>query len=251
MTSTTPFKKSVVLWKKREREFGDFLERKYWDDLLKIEYAPDRTFKDRDVRATLMIDGEKCIRTYEVKSDTKSLSTGNFVIEFTSYGKKSWIAATKADYRVHYTLPHWRWIQDVAELKTKLKEKRRFVVRWWNRWASQMFKMPCSELPYLFNKIKPLMDKQDLAIISALTDFVKETDRADYALGDKEEILNKYFNLINDEWDDITYIQVKTTEWEFSHWYTFDVAPWDIENLFAWIRSYTKMVLFHQYDVDV
>ena len=43
------------------------------------------------------------------------------------------------------------------------------------------------------------MDKQDLAIISALTDFVKETDKADYALGDKEEILNKYFNLINDE----------------------------------------------------
>lgn len=251
MTSKTPFKKSVVLWKKREKEFGAFLERKYWKDLLKIEYAPDRKFKDRDVRATLMIDGEKCVRTYEVKSDTKSLSTGNFVVEFWSFWHPSWIAATKADYWVHYTLPHWRWIQDVAELKTKLKEKKRYVVNWWNGWASRMFKMPCSELLYLFDKIDPLMDKQDLAIVEALTNFVKETERADYALGDKKEILDKYFNLINDEWDDITYIQVKTTEWEFSHWYTFDVAPWDIENLFAWIRSYTKLVLFHQYGVDV
>lgn len=43
------------------------------------------------------------------------------------------------------------------------------------------------------------MDKQDLAIIEALKGFVEETNRADYALGDKKEILDKYFNLINDE----------------------------------------------------
>lgn len=244
------FEKSVVLWKKREKEFGAFLERKYWDDLLKIEYAPDKKFKDRDVRATLMIDGEKCIRTYEVKSDTKSLSTGNFAVEYWSYGEPSWIAATKADYWVHYTLPHWRWIQDVAELKAKLKEKKRYDVRGWNGNKSRMFILPCSELPHLFNKIDPLMDKQDLAIIEALKGFVEETNRADYALGDKKEILDKYFNLINDEWDDITYILVKTSEWEFSHWYTFDVEPGDIDNLFAWIRSYTKMILFHQYGID-
>ena len=101
------------------------------------------------------------------------------------------------------------------------------------------------------DKLEEKMEKQDLAIIEALTNFVKETNKAGYALGDKKEILDKYFNLINDEWDDITYIQVKTTEWEFSHWYTFDVAPWDIENLFAWVKSYTKMILFHHYGIDV
>ena len=43
------------------------------------------------------------------------------------------------------------------------------------------------------------MDKQDLAIVEALTSFIKETNKADYALKDKKEILDKYFNLINDE----------------------------------------------------
>lgn len=43
------------------------------------------------------------------------------------------------------------------------------------------------------------MNKQDLAIVEALTNFVKETNKADYALGGKKEILDKYFNLINDE----------------------------------------------------
>ena len=52
---------------------------------------------------------------------------------------------------------------------------------------------------YLIYLIYGKMEKQDLAIIETLTNFIKETNKANYALGDKKEILDRYFNLINDE----------------------------------------------------
>lgn len=92
------------------------------------------------------------------------------------------------------------------------------------------------------------MEKQDLAIIRTLTDFLREVNKADYALKNKKEILDKYFHLIDNE-DWIIFITVKTTEWEFSHWYTLDIAIDDIDNLFAWIKRYSQQVLYHNYDI--
>lgn len=153
------FDNSLKLWKKAERRYAQVLKDRYWDNLVDLEFAPDKTFKDWDIRIKVLEDWEVHVKTYEIKSDTKSQETWNFVVEFYSRGKPSWIARTKADYWCHYTLPSkyyedggWRE-QNTEELKKKLKEKKWYVVNWWDKKATRMFRIPCRELPNFFYKI--------------------------------------------------------------------------------------------------
>lgn len=92
------------------------------------------------------------------------------------------------------------------------------------------------------------MEKQDQAIVTALQNFLREVNRADYAVKNKKEILDKYFTLDDNE-DGIIFISVKTSEGDFSHWYTLDIAIDDIDNLFARIKRYSQQILYHNYNI--
>lgn len=93
------------------------------------------------------------------------------------------------------------------------------------------------------------MEKQDKAIIKALTDFLKEANKPKYAIDSLEELIDKYFEL-DVSWDWILYVHLKTSEGTFSHWYTLDISIEDTENLFEWIKAYSKRILYAHYDID-
>ena len=93
------------------------------------------------------------------------------------------------------------------------------------------------------------MDKQDLAIIDALQKFLKEFDCAFYAIKEPVRSLEKYFDLQSDgDW--IIYVHLKTSEWEFSHWYILDVDMADLQSIINWLRNYSKNILRLEYHID-
>ena len=94
------------------------------------------------------------------------------------------------------------------------------------------------------------MEKQDLAIIEALQNFLEEFDCAFYALEEPIKKLEKYFD-IHTDWDWVIYVHVKTSEWEFSHWYILDVDIADLQSIINWLKNYTRNVLRLQYWLDV
>lgn len=89
------------------------------------------------------------------------------------------------------------------------------------------------------------MEPQDTAIANTLKEFLKKS-----VWWASKELLDEYFELIND-WDWITYIHLKTPMGMFSHGYTTDVEPDDLENIFAWVVSYSKRILYWDYGEDV
>ena len=94
-----------------------------------------------------------------------------------------------------------------------------------------------------------MQEKEDTAIIEALTGFLSEANIARYAIKDRGKIISKYFEVQND-WDGVLYIHLKTPLWMFSHGYTLDIEPDDTENLFEWIKAYSKRILYAHYGID-
>lgn len=88
-----------------------------------VEHAPRGQFKDWDVRLT-HVDGNKC--DVEVKSDTRAAQTGNIAIEFACSGRPSGIAATKADWWVHFISETEYFIIPVKTLRWLIKKNK-----WW------------------------------------------------------------------------------------------------------------------------
>lgn len=93
------------------------------------------------------------------------------------------------------------------------------------------------------------MEKQDLAIIETLQNFLNEFNCAFYALEEPVKQLEKYFDLHTD-WDWIIYVHVKTSEWEFSHWYILDVDMADLQSIINWLKKYSENVLRHLYNIN-
>ena len=64
-----------------EKEFAIKMIKKELD-ILEVEFAPNKAFKDWDVKIKYNKNGEVMERTFEIKSDDKSMETGNICFEY-------------------------------------------------------------------------------------------------------------------------------------------------------------------------
>lgn len=90
------------------------------------------------------------------------------------------------------------------------------------------------------------MDEQDKAIIETSKKFLDRFNCAYEYMEEPLETLKEFFDLYTD-WDWIIYVHIKTSEWEFSHWYILDIEISDTESIIKWIKKYTENVLRFQY----
>ena len=85
------------------------------------------------------------------------------------------------------------------------------------------------------DKLEKKMIKQENAIAEALAEFLKHFNRAWYSIEEPAKELEKFFDL-QDSWDGIVYIFVKTKEWDFSMGYTMDISLDDIQNMINYLK---------------
>lgn len=85
------------------------------------------------------------------------------------------------------------------------------------------------------DKLEKKIIKQENAIAETLKEFLKHFNRAWYSIKDPKEELEKFFDL-QDSWDGIVYIFVKTKKWDFSMGYTMDVSLDDIQNMINYLK---------------
>ena len=107
------FKQDLLLGQQFETVFCEILVRHGY---LILSMCNDKRFDIEAVKDTL-------ITTFEVKADMMSTKTGNFFIEFVSYGKPSGISATEADYWVLYHINQFIIIKTI-HLKKLIEEKK-------------------------------------------------------------------------------------------------------------------------------
>ena len=88
-----PWKPDLEFGEECEREIAEFLA----GDDQKVEHSVGN-FSDWDYK----IDG----KTYEQKTDRKTIFTGNIVVELTEDGKPAGILRSKADYWVSYPIEY-------------------------------------------------------------------------------------------------------------------------------------------------
>lgn len=85
------------------------------------------------------------------------------------------------------------------------------------------------------DKLEKKILKQENAIAGTLKEFLKHFNRAWYSIKEPKEELEKFFDL-QDSWDGIVYIFVKTKEWDFSMGYTMDISLDDIQNMVNYLK---------------
>ena len=64
-----------------EKEFAIKMIKKELD-ILEVEFATNKAFNDWDVKIKYNENGEVMERTFEIKSDDKSMETGNICFEY-------------------------------------------------------------------------------------------------------------------------------------------------------------------------
>lgn len=106
------FEEDLKKWKKAEREFDKRLL-DWW--LNRLEFAPNKQFKDWDVRIEFEKLGRNEIKTFEIKDDMISDKTWNIWFEVKCNWQPSGIYSSKADYIV-YRLGDKFYYQDRGEL---------------------------------------------------------------------------------------------------------------------------------------
>lgn len=94
------------------------------------------------------------------------------------------------------------------------------------------------------------MEKQDKVIVETLMKFLEVFNCAYDYMEEPLETLKEFFDLHTD-WDWVIYVHLKTSEWEFSHWYILDIPMSDTESIIKWIKQYTKNILRLEYWVNV
>lgn len=142
------FQECLEKWRQKEKEFAIKMIQKELN-LLKVEFAPDEAFKDRDVKLTYNDWKEE---TYEVKLDDKSIETWNICFEFACNKKPSWIFNSKADYIV-YQIWWEYYIRERWVLLALLSNMQKEEVKWWDWNRARMFLVNKDKLNLLFNKI--------------------------------------------------------------------------------------------------
>lgn len=153
------FKKSKAAWDICEQKVIEYIVNNLWWEIL--ETAPDKRFKDWDIKALI----NWVVVTYEVKSDRKSEHTPNSYIEY-SYKvwnkdkhkrerEDSWILWTNADYFVMYS-DRKRRQQEVEELRNRLNAREKRSVVWWDDNRTKWWLFRHAEMPSLFDQIEEM-----------------------------------------------------------------------------------------------
>lgn len=142
------FAKTLESWKKIEKEFVKVMMDKC--EIQKIEYAPDKQFKDRDVKLTI----NWIERTYEIKRDFKSQETWNIALEIKCNWKPSGIYASKADYIIYCLNENEFYWQDRWELLYRIADINKYKTLGWDGDRAEMYIIKKELLPLLFNKLE-------------------------------------------------------------------------------------------------
>lgn len=141
------FSKCLDKWKYLEKKFATMLIQKELD-VLKLEFAPNGVFKERDLKVT---HDDWKETTYELKSDDKSLETWNICFEYCYNWEPSGVFVSKADCIVYqiwwdfYIKPRAELLADLA-----LIEKRN--IDGWDGNKSKMFLISREKFDLIFNK---------------------------------------------------------------------------------------------------
>lgn len=142
------FNKTLESWKKIEKEFAKIMIDRY-SNIEKVEFAPDKQFKDWDVKITVgWIE-----RTYEIKRDFKSQETWNIALEIKCNWKPSWIFASKADFIIYCLNENEFYWQNRWELLYRIADIAKYKTMWWDGERAEMYIIAKEFLPLLFNKL--------------------------------------------------------------------------------------------------
>lgn len=142
------FSKTLESWKKIEREFAKIMIDRY-SNIEKVEFAPDKQFKDWDVKITVgWIE-----RTYEIKRDFKSQETWNIALEIKCNWKPSGIFASKADFIIYCLNENEFYWQNRWELLYRIADINKYKTMWWDGERAEMYIIAKELLPLLFNKL--------------------------------------------------------------------------------------------------
>ncbi len=128
------FKEDLKGWKAVEREFASRLLQ--WD-IAKIEFSQGKC-PDWDIKASAIKNGIPIERTYEVKHDIVSDTSGNVWFEYSYDWHPSGIYTSKADYIV-YKLGDKFYCVDRLKLIIELTKLSTRDVVWGDNNKSQMF----------------------------------------------------------------------------------------------------------------
>jgi len=141
------FNKTLESWKKIEKAFVKKMLDMY--DIEKVEFAPDKQFKDWDVKITVgWIE-----RTYEIKRDFKSQETWNIALEIKCNWKPSGIFASKADFIIYCLNENEFYWQNRWELLYRIADIAKYKTMWWDGERAEMYIIAKELLPLLFNKL--------------------------------------------------------------------------------------------------
>ena len=138
---------------------GTDVERKFAEKLLhfksvkKIEFAPNKQFKDRDIKATIERERWDEEVLFEVKRDFKSQETWNIALEIKCNWKPSWIFASKADYIIYCLSEEEFYFQNRGELLYRIADINKYKTLWGDWERAEMYIIAKELLPLLFNKL--------------------------------------------------------------------------------------------------
>jgi hypothetical protein len=142
------FNKTLESWKKIEKEFAKIMIDRY-SNIEKVEFAPDKQFKDWDVKITVgWIE-----RTYEIKRDFKSQETWNIALEIKCNWNPSGIFASKADFIIYCLNENEFYWQNRGELLYRIADINKYKTMWWDGERAEMYIIAKELLPLLFNKL--------------------------------------------------------------------------------------------------
>lgn len=143
------FKEDLEKWKETEREFA---KRLLDGGVNRLEFAPNKSFKDWDIRIEFEKKGQNVVRTFEIKDDMVSETSGNVGFEVRCNDKPSGIYASKADYIV-YRLWDKFYYQDRWELIYALDEIPHEKKLWWDWDKSVLYVVEKKYLSDLFKEL--------------------------------------------------------------------------------------------------
>lgn len=143
------FKDDLNKWKKAEIEFAKRLLD--WG-VNRLEFAPNKQFKDWDLRVEFEKLGKNVIRTFEIKDDIISDSTGNIWLEVRCNWKPSGIYTSKADYIVYHLWDKF-YYQDRWELTYRLDKVPYTPKSWWDGNRALLYVVDKKYLSDLFKEL--------------------------------------------------------------------------------------------------
>lgn len=142
------FAKTLQWWKEIERQFAIKMLARY-QNIQKIEFAPDIQFKDWDLKITI----DWIEKSYEIKRDFKSQETWNIALEIRCNNKPSGIFASKADYIIYCLNDDEFYRQNRWELLYRLADINKYKTLGWDWERAEMYIINKELLPLLFNKL--------------------------------------------------------------------------------------------------